>query len=121
MTDVNNLHLENEKKAEFRQWIKDNRKKSKLNFIDFVNFYNEHKLEIGLNPNEEQALRDLHGMWKRANKVYDVDFYFDMKNYHSMLNGTLLENSIWKTYIENVTIFRVSLMRRATMHALPDF
>lgn len=97
------------------QWIKENRKAIKKDFITFVNFYNENKAELALNDAETEALRLLHGMWKIANNVYEVNFYFDMKNHHSVLNGKLLENSIWKTYIGNFMSFRVTLLRKTTL------
>lgn len=96
---------------QIREWIKENRKGIKKDFIAFVNFYNENKAALALSDAETQSLRNLHEMWKQANQMYDADFYFDMKSHHTVLNGTLLANSVWKTYIEHFMVFRVSLLR----------
>lgn len=97
-----------------REWIKENSKKIKRDFIAFVNFHNENKRELDLSASEMEALRRLHEMWSIANTKYDVDFYFDMKEQHTVLNGKLLEKPIWKTYIENFIRFRVDLLKITT-------
>lgn len=125
---MDNVHViqddnndQNVDKGKVHKWVKENRKDLKKDFIAFVNFYNEHKDELGLNDIEIQSLRDLHEMWKKASKVYEVNFYFDMKNHHTVLNGTLLENTFWRTYIEHFMRFRVQLLQKTCTGGFSNF
>lgn len=109
------------KKQVVREWVKESRKNVKQDFIAFVNFHNENKAELNLTNSEMEALRRLHEMWKIAHTMYEVDFYFNMKDQHTVLNGKLLENSIWRTYIDNFMKFRVSLLSKTTMSGFNTF
>jgi len=115
------VFLEWGKKNKVHQWVKENRKLSKSDFIAFVKFYNEHKEELALNDEEMQSLRDLHEMWKKANKVYEVNFYFNMKDHHTVLNGKLLANDFWSKYIENFMRFRVELLKKTCQGGFSKF
>ncbi|CAL8124023.1 unnamed protein product [Orchesella dallaii] len=64
-------------------------KDCKMDFIQFVNYYNSHKDELCFTDAERDALEKLHAMWKESNKSSTLDFYFEMKVHHTILNGKL--------------------------------
>jgi hypothetical protein len=99
--------------AEAHQWLKENRNKSKKDFIAFVNYHNAHKAELALSPEETETLHNLHAMWKVASKVYDVNFYFEMKGHHAVLNGKLEKNGEWDRYMDGFLRWRSLLLATA--------
>src|SRR5687767_8258063 len=94
--------------------LKDLYKLCHQNFVEFVNDYNVKKTAglLKLDDDEQKALKALHGMWKRSKihfKTKDMDYFFKMKDHHTVLNRTLIyEQPIetWKEYINSGLAFR---------------
>lgn len=62
-------------------------------YIDFVKKYNTSKTAgtiIALTPVEQEAMNNLHALWKMASLEKTEnggDYYFDMKDHHDQLQG----------------------------------
>ncbi|ODN01620.1 hypothetical protein Ocin01_05075 [Orchesella cincta] len=102
--------------------LPNNVKDCKRDFIKFVNYYNSHRDQFRFTDDEKDALVKLHAMWKQSNKSSTLNFYFDMKEHHTILNSKLLgyEPEIekceeWCNYTENFMRWRTLAMARAHM------
>lgn len=100
-------------------------------YIDFVKKYNTSKTAgtiIALTPVEQEAMNNLHALWKMASLEKTEnggDYYFDMKDHHDQLQGKfsmLPEDTVctaWNNYIKGHSDWRqVILMSGATMFQL---
>ncbi|CAL8124025.1 unnamed protein product [Orchesella dallaii] len=96
-----------------------NVKDCKKDFIQFVNYYNSHRDELCFTDAERDALEKLHAMWKESNKSSTLNFYFEMKEHHTILNGKLLgyreipKNDLWCNYTDNFMSWRTYAMAQA--------
>jgi hypothetical protein len=92
-------------------------KKLRKSFIAFINFYNKRRLDMReLNisyPSEvKKSVKILYTAWDEYSEIYmfNIDFMFNMKKYHTIITGHFLQENTWKTYITNSIEYRLNLI-----------
>lgn len=103
--------------------LKNNYKNVRSIYIAFVKEYNAAKVNgtISLAREQEEDLNKLQELWRNASFKKDLNYFFEMKNYHSRLNFKFQDHDedplyvAWRTYINTFMEWRVTAMRHATM------
>jgi hypothetical protein len=87
------------------------KKKWKISFKHVIEYLNNNKQDI---PSVcIDALRSLIIFWKLENNKTHFDCYFDIKKYHSIVSGYLLEieeiKPLWREYLNLGLEFRCNI------------
>ena len=101
-------------------------RRSNETIADIIAALDLHSNAVGvsaLNDNEQHALSNLNMFWNnpdvyRYERALDIDKFYDIKEYHTILNTTHRNkecelDSLWWDYIEKAMPHRVSLTSRA--------
>jgi arginyl-tRNA synthetase len=76
-------------------------------------FYAYHKWYKENRKGEEDCdkhLQELYEMWEKTTMKTPCSRFFDMKEHHSHINGTEIQNELWERYIELGLEFRTTMM-----------
>ena len=95
-------------------------KATKSKFKKIIKFINENKqINDQLSGEIKNHLRHLIKLWQNNNDAnidnnhINADYYFQMKEHHSHINGMIKDenlNKMWKDYLVSGMEFRVKLM-----------
>ena len=93
-----------------------------------LELYNTTVDVSNLNDQEQDALTNLNRFWNNPDvyeyeRTLDIDKFYDIKDYHSILNATHINKEseidlLWWDYIEKAMGHRVSLTSRAMLSRL---
>ena len=85
-------------------------KETKSQFINIINYINTNKIKLDLSL--QINMIELIKLW-RNNKNANIDYYFNMKNYHTYITGKFINNELsnmWDQYLLDCLEFRVKLL-----------
>lgn len=83
----------------------------------FMDFYNSTPKD-GMPQGMVKVLEDLKQKWDESGLDKSLDYYFGMKDHHTVLNFPFMENENWNTYIHEFTMWRAQMMMMGFMMSL---
>lgn len=90
----------------------DSEQKARFKAIILYVNANKSKLKSYMNETRALAFKNLIVAWNKKDK--NVQDYFDMKDYHTQINGTYPNNEfkkLWDAYIQTGMKMRIDLMK----------
>ena len=100
-----------------RKDIKITRKKLGV-VVTYLNDHTEEKEK--LTPTTIKHIKSLIDLWRKKDEDVNMEFYFSMKEHHSVISGWMNSDEVnknteltemWRDYIRHCLVFRVQLMR----------